>query len=142
MKFLIFHTCDKYEKPFIQLDLNFHFTHTLSQNQHNFKLYQTSSRIAPESHQKLLQPAARIPPDLLQNCSRIPPDSLQQLHQPAARIPPDSLQNSSRIPPELSSTRLIAEESSASLANGFMMAPKGCKILLKWLQEYKYRREV
>ena len=37
---------------------------------------------------------------------------------------------------------VIAEESSASLANGFMMAPKGCKILLKWLQEYKYSRDV
>ena len=91
----------KLSKPFIQLNLNFHFTHTLSRTQHNFKWYQTSSRIEPESHQKLLQNVTRLAPDLLQNCSRIPPDSLQQLHQPAARIPPDLLQNSSRIPPAL-----------------------------------------
>lgn len=41
-----------------------------------------------------------------------------------------------------SETLVIAQESEASLANGFMMAPANCLILKRWLLEYKFYQNV
>ena len=37
---------------------------------------------------------------------------------------------------------VIGEETAASLANGFMMSPPDSVIFLRWLQEYKYYKNI